>query len=82
MLLEKGKIDFFKITNDLQNQNYPSENDNSLSFFQNLKHLSHKSYFIMHVLPPDLNKDKYWYGGETGTLSEAFHLCLERPPDC
>ena len=82
MHLEKSKIDFFKMANDLQKDNLPSKHDNGWSLFQNLKNISDKSYFVVHILSPVTNNDRYWDIRDSGKLTGSFHLSLEKPPDC
>ena len=82
MHLERSKIDFFKMANDLQKDNLPSKHDNGWSLFQNLKNISDKSYFVVHILSPVTNNDRYWDIRDSGKLTGSFHLSLEKPPDC
>lgn len=79
MMLQTAKNDFFKITNDLAQNNNPKKADKSTSVFKNLT-VFDSSSFGAHINSPSLENHE-WHSLKLGELSSAILLSPEQPPD-
>ncbi len=81
MHLETAKNDFFKISNDLVQNNNSKKSDNSLSVFKNLQPVFNDSFFNLNIISPFSNMENFWLPVKTKNLVSSTHLSPEQPPD-
>ena len=81
MHLETAKNDFFKISNDLPQDNNSKKTDKSLSLFKNLQPVNNDSFFSLNIIAPSAFLEKLWLCEKTKNLPFPTHLSPEQPPD-
>jgi len=80
MHLETAKDDFFKISNDLQNNN-SKKSDNSKSAFKNLQGEYDQYSFALNALSPVSSHQSIWLPLQSNNLLSSPHVSPEQPPD-
>lgn len=81
MLLENARNDFFKLSNDLDQNNNSKNSDNSFSIFKNLQPLSNTHTFRVQLIPLSSCSESLWLPLKKENLLSALLLSPERPPD-
>jgi hypothetical protein len=82
MHLETAKNDFFKITNDLSQNDNSKKSDNSKSLtFKNLQGEYDEYSFQVHSLIPGVDTGKFIQSGDFHNLVSCPHISPEQPPD-
>jgi hypothetical protein len=81
MRLETAKNDFFKISNDLVQNNDSKKADNSKTSAKNLQSVFYESTFLIKINSPSGSYENLWLPSEASKLHAAFHLSPEQPPD-
>ena len=81
MHLETAKNDFFKISNDLSQNNNSKSSDNSLSVFKNLQIVYNDSFFDLNIASPFAIEQNFWLPAKSSNLLSAAHIFPEQPPD-
>jgi len=79
MALQNAKEDFFKITNDLNQNNHPQKADNSNSVFKNIT-VFDGSCFGANIVSP-LHECQQWLPLKSEDLQSLIQLSPEQPPD-
>ena len=80
MRLETAKNDFFRISNDLV-QNNNSKKADSKTVTKNLQSVFYESTFFIEINSPSTYHEKLWLPSAASKLHAAFHLSPEQPPD-
>ncbi|MGN6530538.1 MAG: hypothetical protein ACTHK0_02135 [Ginsengibacter sp.] len=80
MRLEVAKNNFFKITNDL-NQNTDSKKSDSKSVFKNLQNVYNEPSFLAKINSPVPDHQNLWLPVGIPELPVSFQMSPERPPD-
>jgi hypothetical protein len=81
MHLETAKNDFFKITNDLTQNNKSKKSDNSKSSFKNLQNEFDEYSFALNT-NSSLDSPQYcWLTDVSKNLFSSTHVSPEQPPD-
>jgi hypothetical protein len=81
MRLESAKNDFFRISNDLVQNNDSKKADNSKVPTKNLQSVFYESTFFIKINSPSISHENLWLPTEAAKLQAAFHLSPEQPPD-
>lgn len=81
MRLETAKNEFFKISNDLVQNNNSKKTDNSKVSAKNLQSVFYESTFFIKINSPSSIHESLWLPSEVIDLHAAFHLSPEQPPD-
>ena len=81
MNLETARNDFFKNTNDLQQNNNSKKSDNTKSSFKNLLSEYDAYSFILKLNVSDKFPGNYHIACQVNTLLSSPHLTPEQPPD-
>ncbi len=81
MHLETAKNDFFKISNDLTQNNNSKKSDNSLSVFKNIQLVYYDSFFDLNITSPFAIEQNFWLPVKTKDLLSSAHISPEQPPD-
>jgi len=81
MDLETAKNDFFKLSNDLKQNNKSNKSDQSHSYFKNMQPVFNDCAFGMKINSPFIFCNNFWLPEENKSLSSALHLSPEQPPD-
>jgi hypothetical protein len=80
MRLETAKNDFFRISNNLV-QNNNSKKADSKTVTKNLQSVFYESTFFIEINSPSSYHEKLWLPSGASKLHAAFHLSPEQPPD-
>jgi hypothetical protein len=81
MHLETAKDDFFKITNDLMQNNNSKKSDNSKSAFKNLQSEYDQYSFALNTNSPIDGRQNSWLPITLQNLLSSPHISPEQPPD-
>jgi hypothetical protein len=81
MHLETAKNNFFKISNDLEQNNNSKSSDNALSVFKNFQPVFNDSIFGVNIIPPFVIQENLWLPEKTENLLSSIHISPEQPPD-
>ncbi|MEP6928105.1 MAG: hypothetical protein ABI834_10735 [Ginsengibacter sp.] len=81
MHLETAKDDFFKITNDLMQNNNSKKSDNSKSAFKNLQSEYDQYSFILKTFSAIKSPRNCWLPLSSKNLLSYPHISPEQPPD-
>jgi hypothetical protein len=81
MHLETVKDDFFKISNDLQQNNNSKKPGNSKSAFKNLQGEYDRYSFVLHTNSLVYNQQNCWLPITSRNLLSFPHISPEQPPD-
>lgn len=81
MRLETAKNDFFKIANDLMQNNSSKESGNPHSVYKYLQTVYNESFFGINIISPFDSRQNYWLPLEIKNLLSASHISPEQPPD-
>ena len=80
MRLEAAKNNFFKISNDLTNDNHSKKSD-SKSVFKNLQTVYSEPSFLTKINSPLLQHENLWLPEGILDLHTSFQISPEQPPD-
>ena len=80
MHLESAKNNFFKISNDLE-QNNSKSTDNSVSVFKNFQPVFNPSLFGVNIMAPSIIQENLWLSEKSELLPSSTHISPEQPPD-
>ena len=80
MHLETAKDDFFKISNDLM-QNNSKKSDHSKSAFKNLQGEYDRYSFVLNTFSDVCGRQNCWLPIQSQKLLSSPHISLEQPPD-
>jgi hypothetical protein len=81
MHLETATNDFFKISNDLMQNNNSKKSDNSKSAFKNLQGEYDRSSFVLNTLSLVSGQQNSWLPVQSKNLPSCPHTSPEQPPD-
>ena len=81
MHLEASKNNFYKLTNDFQQNDQSNKSDHSKSTNQNLQPVFNESSFAVNLNAPIIFQKKMRLPANSGTLISAFGFTPEQPPD-
>ncbi len=81
MHLETAKDDFFKISNDLAQDNTSKKSDNSKSAFKNLQGEYDAYSFVLNSFNPLRIRQNSWLPIPPQNLLSSPHISPEQPPD-
>ncbi len=82
MRLETAKNDFFKLSNDLMQNNNSKKSDNSKTIsFKNLQGEYDQYSFVLNTLNTCDNNMNYWSAMNSENLISTPHISPEQPPD-
>ena len=81
MRLETAKNDFFKLSNDLVQNNHSKKTGDSKVSVKNLQSVFYESTFLIKINSPCSIHENFWLPSEAAKLHAAFHLSPEQPPD-
>ena len=81
MHLETAKNDFFKITNDLTQNNKSKKSDNSKSSFKNLQSEYDEYSFAVNANSSLNSRQNCWLMDVSTNLFSSPHISPEQPPD-
>ncbi len=81
MRLETAKNDFFKISNDLVQNNNPKKADNTKVSAKNLQPVFYESNFFFKLNAPSVIHENLWIPSKDSKLCAACTLSPEQPPD-
>jgi len=81
MRLETAKNDFFKISNDLAQNDHSKKTDNSKSVFKNLQNVYNESSFGMNIMSPYSLNQKCWLPAGSAAIISTPHITPAQPPD-
>jgi hypothetical protein len=81
MRLETAKNDFFKLSNDLVQNNHSKKTSDSKVSVKNLQSVFYESTFLIKINSPFSIHENLWLPSEASKLYAAFHLSPEQPPD-
>ncbi|MEP6949742.1 MAG: hypothetical protein ABI863_10730 [Ginsengibacter sp.] len=81
MHLETAKDDFFKISNDLMQNNNSKKSDNSKSAFKNLQGEYDRYSFVLNTISPGCSQQNCWLPISPKNLLSSPHISPEQPPD-
>lgn len=81
MHLETAKDDFFKLSNDLAQNNSSKKSDNSKSAFKNLQNEYDQYSFELNTFLPVSNQHNSWLLKPSQHLLSSPHVSPEQPPD-
>jgi hypothetical protein len=81
MHLETAKDDFFKISNDLMQNNNSKKSDNSKSAFKNLQGEYDRYSFVLNTISPVDGPQHCWLPVQSQNLPSSPHISPEQPPD-
>jgi hypothetical protein len=79
MRLETAKNDFFKVSNDLE-QNNSKSTENGLSVFKYMT-VYNDSSFGADIISPDISQENCWLPEKSESLKSFTHLSPEQPPE-
>ncbi|MEP6626553.1 MAG: hypothetical protein ABJA32_01170 [Ginsengibacter sp.] len=80
MRLETAKNDFFKVSNDLEQNNNSKNTDNGLSVFKYMT-VYNDSSFGAEIISPDISQENFWLAEKSESLQPSTHLSPEQPPE-
>lgn len=81
MHLETAKDDFFKISNDLAQNNNSKKSDNSKSAFKNLQSEYDRYSVVLNSISPVSRQQNSWLPVQSQKLLSSPHISPEQPPD-
>lgn len=82
MNLETAKNDFFKLSNDLTQDNNSKKSDNSKTIsFKSLQGEYDEYSFTLNTLNANSNKMNTWFNRYSEKLISSPHISPEQPPD-
>ncbi|MEO8763730.1 MAG: hypothetical protein ABI416_05555 [Ginsengibacter sp.] len=81
MHLETAKDDFFKISNDLTQDNNSKKSDNSKSAFKSLQGEYDQYSFAVHTFATISSHQNLWLPLQSNNLITIPHVSPEQPPD-
>jgi hypothetical protein len=81
MHLETAKDDFFKLSNDLAQNNSSKKSDNSKSAFKNLQNEYDQYSFELNTFSLVSNQHNFWLLKPLQNLLSSPHVSPEQPPD-
>jgi hypothetical protein len=81
MHLQTAKDDFFKISNDLAQNNNSKKSDNSKSAFKNLQGEYDRYSFVLNTICPVYSQQNCWLPIQSQHLLSSPHISPEQPPD-
>lgn len=79
MRLETAKNDFFKISNNLDQNNNPKETTKSIT--KNLQTVFYESAFIIKINSPFTIQQNLWLPSKNSKIHDAIVCSPEQPPD-
>jgi hypothetical protein len=80
MRLQTAKDDYFKISNDLMQNNSSKKSDNSKSVFKNLAG-EYDQYSFVLTITPACRQQNCWLPISSQNLLSSPHISPEQPPD-
>ena len=81
MHLETAKDDFFKISNDLMQNNSSKKSGNSKSAFKNLQGEYDQYSFVLNTFSLAYSRQNCWLPIQSQNLPSSPHISPEQPPD-
>ena len=81
MSLETAKNDFFKLSNDLQNNNSKKSDNSKTISFKTLQGEYDEHSFVLNTLNTCDNNMNYWSAMNSENLTSSPHISPELPPD-
>ena len=81
MHLETAKDDFFKISNDLMQNNNSKKSGNSKSAFKNLQGEYDQYSFVSNTFSMVYGRQNCWLPIQSQNLLSSPHISPEQPPD-
>jgi len=81
MDLETAKNDFFKISNDLVQNNNSKKQDNAKSATKILQTVYYESSLFITINSPFIIRQNNWSSSQDAKIQNDFHLSPEQPPD-
>ena len=81
MRLETAKNDFFKISNDLAQNDNSKKADNSKSVSKNLQNVYNESSFGINIVSPYSLNQKCWLPAGAAAIISTPHISPAQPPD-
>lgn len=81
MRLETAKNDFFKVSNDLDQNNNSKSSENGLSVFKYLQTVYNDSYFGTDIISPTVLRENNWLPEKAEGLRSSIHISPEQPPE-
>lgn len=81
MRLETAKNDFFKLTNDLAQNDNSKKQDNSNPVFKSLQTIYNETSFGIHIISPFSLNQKFWLLAKKKDLLSPLIACPWQPPD-
>jgi hypothetical protein len=81
MHLETAKDDFFKISNDLTQNNSSKKSGTSKSAFKNLQGEYDRYSFVLNTTGPVCSQPNCWLPVSSQNLVSSPHISPEQPPD-
>lgn len=82
MHLETAKDDFFRLTNDLMQNDQSKKSDNSKTInFKNLQGEYDEYSFMLNTIIPGESIKSCWQTGDSQKLLSSPHISPEQPPD-
>ena len=81
MHLETAKNDFFKISNDLMQNNSSKNLVTRNSVYKYLQTDYNQSFFGINIISPFDSRQNYWLPLEIKNLLSSPHISPEQPPD-
>ncbi len=81
MRLETAKNDFFKLTDDLAQNDNSKKTDTPNSFFKNLQNVYNDSSLGMNIMPPFILNQNSWPLAQSADIIFTPHFVPGQPPD-
>lgn len=81
MRLETAKNDFFKLTNDLTQNDNSKKQDNSKSVSKNLQTVYNETSFGMNIMSPFSLNQNFWLPEGSADIISTPHTTPGQPPD-
>lgn len=81
MMLQTAKNDFYKLSNNLLDNNSSKKTDNNTSVFKNLQPVFSESSLGIEINSPSSANQKSWIPLKPAHLLSILHKSPEQPPD-